>query len=277
MSSGSSSSNDAIIKQANDQAAKAEAKEAARQERLRMGRERILAMSTEGGGTWSESPWEKKIDATGGPATQSQMVPFQKPNRGGSETSYRMTDVPNPNYRPGYTVWQPGKEHVEKGIGSDFYDGYKNSILDYYKPEVEKQYENAQSQNLFDLGRRGTLQSSVAADRQGDLVEDRVLADARVAQNAENQTAGVRKDMSRAQQNAMQLLQQTEDPTTAANMAATEVNAIQSQGPQFDPLGEMFRSAALGYGGYQQNKANKAYANSIQPRDPYASSGRTIG
>jgi hypothetical protein len=171
----------------------------------------------------------------------------------------------------------PGERREVAGIGQDFYDSFRNSILDYYQPEVARQFEEAQDANLYDLARRGVLRSSNAADNAATLAREKLLADADVSSRAENQTAGLRGDMARAQQNALSLLQATEDPTVAANAAATEVNAIQSQAPQFNPLGDLFSAAARSYAGYQQNQRNqRAYQQALSGTNPWAGSGRTI-
>ena len=281
---GSSSSNDALIEQQKREAAEAERKEQERQNQLAYGREKINAMfSTDGGTISGPQEWgvtgQQQIGST--PTMASQRVRNPSAERPNMWTSNSFVNVP---YQTGSTPiykdvegWVSGPEETVQGLGDQFYTDYKDSILGYYQPEVAKQFEDAQSANLFDLARRGTLRSSQAADNAAELLEEKAIADARVTSNAENQTAGLRTDMSRAQQNALSLLQATEDPTTAANTAATEVNAIQSRSPTFDPLGEMFSAAARGYAGYQQGVDNRKWQSAIPTKNPYTSSGRNIG
>ena len=280
---GSSSSNDELIAQQKREAAEAERKEQERQNQLAYGREKINAMfSTDGGTITGPKEWgvtgQKQVGTQ--PIMRTQRVRDDSVDRPGMWTSNSYKTVPyQAGSKPVYKDvegWVSGPEETVQGLGNQFYTDYKDSILGFYQPEVAKQFEDAQSANLFDLARRGTLRSSQAADNAAELLEEKAIADARVTSNAENQTAGLRTDMSRAQQNALSLLQATEDPTTAANTAATEVNAIQSRSPTFDPLGEMFSAAARGYAGYQQGVDNRKWQNAIPTTNPYTSSGRNV-
>ena len=267
---GSSSSNDKLIAQQKTEADAAAKREQERQQRLAYGREKIKAMFSLGGGQ-VQGPGSYRTVTT--PATRTRLPPrySRRAEEDGTWGQPQFVTTPGTSQE----VFDPGATENISGIGQNFYDGFKNSVLEYQRPEVAKQFENAQSQNLYDLARRGTLRSSVAADNASDLLEEKALADARVMSDAENQTAGLRSDISRAQQNAISLLQATEDPTAAANAALTEVNAIQSRAPQFQPLGELFSAAARGYNSYQQGKNNRAW-QSLAARGPHTSSGRNI-
>lgn len=278
---GGGSSNSEIINYQKEEAKKAELKEQERQNRLQSGRDRLMAMFSETGGEYTD-PAEYK-DVT----TQVSQPVYASVNPS-YNLGTRYTGSPVQQQQPQTQIgtkmvnkttkqWVPGQTHKVAGIGQNFYDSFKNSILDYYNPEIERQFGEAQEQNLFDLARRGTLRSSQAAKNAAEIARERADADARVAADAERQTAGLRGDIANAQQSALSLLQQTEDPTAAANAAATEVNAIQSQAPQFNPLGELFSAAARSFAGYQQQQRDKRlYQQLAQGSNPWASSGRTV-
>lgn len=287
---------DKLIKEQKKQAKKAEDEEKARQERLRAGRDMIQAMFSEDGGWYNTEGGYADVPVystrTVGGSSGGSGGYYDKSGSNGDPEGHAFTR--HKSWKTGgntsgskpYTEtyqsgtkqeWQEGGAEYAEGIGSDFYDDFNQSILDYYMPEVENQFEDATSQNLFDLGRRGTLRSSLAADRAGELTEERALADAQVRTNAENQTAGLRKQISDAEQNAIAMLQATEDPTSAANSALTEVNAIQSQAPDFSPLGDLFTASALGYQRYVDAQRAQKYADSIPSSSPYESRGRNVG
>ena len=313
---GSDGGNDEIIEHQKKEAKKAEILERERQNVLQSGRDRIMAMFSEGGGNYMtpekyETTKVTKQVPVGGsyggsyggssysggntgisPSAGSEGYGYD-PGYMGYGAQYGMGNQRTTNYAGGgsgnsaqqyKTVtekkkdWVPGEEKSVSGIGQDFYDGFKNSILDYYNPEVNRQFKEAQEANLFDLARRGMLRSSVAADHAAEAVRERADAESRVGANAEQQTAGLRGDIANAQQSALSLLQQTEDPTAAANAAATEVNAIQSQAPNFDPLGDLFSAAARSFAGFQQAQNTKnAYQKALGGNSPWGSSGRNIG
>ena len=296
---GSDSTNDDLVKQQQREAAEAERREQERQARLDYGRNKIEAMFSLGGGeVTGPAEWGVTGQKQTGtqPIYETQTTPASY-NPAGASFDYssgfqRQDAQPGGTYTPASTQqvqvgsnpiykdvegWIPGETEQVEGIDQTFYDNFKNAITGYYRPEVDLQYGEAQSANLFDLARRGLLKSSQAVDNASELVREKALADAQVTANAENQTAGLRTDMSRAQQNALGLLQATEDPTTAANSALTEVNAITSRAPQFSPLGDLFSAAARGYNAYQQGETNRRLLDAIPINSPYASMGRTIG
>src|SRR5262249_50281532 len=45
------------------------------------------------------------------------------------------------------------------GIGNDFYNKFKQGMLDYYMPEVAKKYGDAKDELTYRLARAGTLRS----------------------------------------------------------------------------------------------------------------------
>lgn len=292
---GGSSSNDELIEQQKQEAAKAEREKFNRDERLRAGRERIRAMFDVGGGTYNDARQKTWQAASGGPQYFTKRVknrngfnpanPFG--NQGGgrrnsegweystqNQPTYTTVRTQNPNFKAAGWYDTGGGQQTEQGLAGDFYSNFKNSILDFYQPEVERQYEDAQSQNLFDLARRGLLRSSRAADAAGDLTREKAEADARVVANAENQTAGLKGDMSRAEQNAISLLQQTEDPTSAYNAAQSEVNAIQNRAPDFSTMGNLFSAALQAGANYKQAQDARKYYDSIPSRGVYETSGK---
>ncbi len=245
-------SNRVLIEMQRNEALKAELKEKQRQERLKYGRAMIEA--TFGGGTVAGLP-EKGVRQVDVPRQRGQ-------DRGTS-------------YVEEYTLKPGGPAKTFTGIGQDFYDNYQKSLSDFYKPNVEEQFQEAKSQNIFDLARKGLLRSSVSTDRAGDLVRDKAEADAKVNSEIEGQVTALQGDVRNAKQKAYGLLTSTEDPTTAANTALTEVNAIQTRKPNFDALGELFASALNSYSTFRNAQAGRAAVASIPGNNPSASSGRT--
>ncbi len=57
-------------------------------------------------------------------------------------------------------------------------------MLDYYNPDEAKQYSEAQRDLTYNLARAGTLQSSTAADKPGDLAYNDALQKANIVANA---------------------------------------------------------------------------------------------
>ncbi len=162
------------------------------------------------------------------------------------------------------------------GIEDDFYDGYENTILDYYNPEIDRQYGEAREQNLFDLARRGLLRSTAAAERSADTLRERNEAREKVASDASNAVGNLKSDVNAAERSAYNILTATEDPTAAANNALTEVNAIQTRGPELSPLGDIFSSVVNAYSNYQAADRARRYRDTVMGRGPNTTSGRNV-
>ena len=78
------------------------------------------------------------------------------------------------------------------GFGDPYYNAYKQKILDYYQPDEQRQYDEAQRNLQYSLARAGTLQSSVAADKQGELAYQDAINKAQIVSNANDQTGQLR-------------------------------------------------------------------------------------
>lgn len=165
------------------------------------------------------------------------------------------------------------KAKTYSGIGDDFYDQYRQNVLDYYEPQLADRYSDAQDQLLFRLGRQGILRSSAASDMQGDMVKDYSDQQASIRSKADSLVGNLRNKVSGQKQAAVQQLVATEDPTSTANYALTDVNAIQDNQPELSPLGDIFNTAVQAYTSYQNAKQTKQFADQLATRSPYSTSG----
>lgn len=162
-------------------------------------------------------------------------------------------------------------------IGDDFYDGYRQSFLDYYTPQLEEQFSDARSQTLFDHVRKGTTRSSAYAERMADLFRDKSVNEAQIYNDADRRTAELRDRVASEKQGALELASYAEDPSMAATRALTEVNAVQNVSPNISPLGDIFQTAAMAYRSYQDAKDRQSIRSGLQTTNPYKSAGRNIG
>lgn len=132
------------------------------------------------------------------------------------------------------------------GFDKAFYNKYRNASLDYYMPELQKQYTKAKSTLNFDHARAGTLQSSMASENLADLVYQNTMNKALVRSKADNATSQLKNSVSAQKNAALTQLYATEDPTVAANTATNSVRTLQNTTPEFSPMGELFKNAVVG-------------------------------
>lgn len=160
------------------------------------------------------------------------------------------------------------------GFGDDFYNKYRTSSLDYYLPELDKQFTKAKSTLNFDHARAGTLQSSMASENVADLVYQNTMNEAMVRSKADNATAQLKNSVSAQKNGALTQLYATEDPSVAANTATNSVRTLQNSTPEFSPMGELFRNAVVGASGFAGGYND--YKNWGSPSGGGSGSGRTV-
>ena len=153
------------------------------------------------------------------------------------------------------------------GFDDDFYNKYNQEILDYYQPDEAKQYSEAQRDLTYNLARAGTLQSSTAADKQGDLAYNDALQKANIVANANTQTGNLKNQIQSNKESLINQLYATEDPTLTANLAESSANATRLQSPNLTPAAALF-TPALSAVGSVINSYTSPYSN-------YAATGST--
>ena len=150
-----------------------------------------------------------------------------------------------------------------ENFGDDFCENYRKAGLDYTMPQLQSQYADAKRTSEADLARAGLLRSGAAGFVQNKLTEQQGVNEAGLRAKADTDTAELRKSIAAQQQQAYNQLYATEDPTVAANTAATSASNAQLQQPNPGSLGDMFKPIAIGLGSavapaigeYQANKA----------------------
>jgi hypothetical protein len=159
-------------------------------------------------------------------------------------------------------------------FGQDFYDKYQNAELAYTQPQLEQQYNSAKANMTYDLARAGTLRSTAAGYAQGLLEQQNAVNQAGLNAKADTDTAALRQSIASQQQQAYNQLYATEDPSLAANTAASSVANAQLTQPNLNPLGDMFKPIVIGgaaaaapfYGNY-------ALGQSMQTTNPLSQQG----
>jgi hypothetical protein len=144
-------------------------------------------------------------------------------------------------------IWYGGtSDKMVGGFDNTMYDKFRQATLDYYLPQETQQYSDARSKLSYDLARAGQLNSSTANTSVAQLAKQDELNRAQIASQADTQTAGLRKQIQDYQQQAINQLYATEDPTTAANTAQNMVANAQLTTPLLNPAGAMFAPIAVG-------------------------------
>jgi hypothetical protein len=154
------------------------------------------------------------------------------------------------------------------GFDDAFYNAYNQKVLDYYNPQEARQYDVAQRDLRYKLANAGTLQSSMAADTQGDLGYQDALNKADIVANANKQTGELRNQIQSNKETLINQLYATEDPTLTANLAQSSVNATRLQNPTLTPAAALFTPAVVGGASALSGLASPYNPYTAQPTNP---------
>lgn len=178
-------------------------------------------------------------------------------------------------YDPNKPLYSGAQNYT--GFGDDFFNNRRQAYLDYYQPQLQDQYGNARDQLTFDLARAGLLRSTVAGDQLADLENQFGLQQAAIQSRADDAVTQLRNSINAQRSAAISQLNATADPDVAANTALSSVQAIQGSQPTFDPLGELFKNAAIGAANYRQGVQNFEASQPLSPYNPQKNrSGRVV-
>jgi hypothetical protein len=165
------------------------------------------------------------------------------------------------------------------GFDDAFFNNYKQKVLDYYQPDEQRQYDAAQRDLKYSLARAGTLQSSTAADKQGELAYNDALQKANIVANANSQEGQLKSQIQSNKQALINQLYTTEDPTLTANLAQSSAQASRLQDPTLTPAAALFTPALTTVGSavqgllYPSGQGGSAFANPNQGPVPTSATG----
>lgn len=128
-----------------------------------------------------------------------------------------------------------------KGFDDNYYGGLKQSYLDYYKPQLDDQYQKSQDTLLYNLARAGTLDSSNRATGLADLEKAYGLQNQSLIANSDSYAGGAKSQVENNKLNQYSQLRLTGGD--AAQSAQFLNGPISVQAPTLSPmspLGNLF-------------------------------------
>ncbi|WP_319496007.1 hypothetical protein [uncultured Cohaesibacter sp.] len=143
----------------------------------------------------------------------------------------------------------------------NFYNGTRSAYLDYYNPQIDDQYEAARKDLTFALARSGTLNSSVAADKQAELTQKYDDQRASILSQANNAVSEQQSRVANEKSALVSQLNATGDATQASNEALSRSQNLFTAQPSYSPLGDIFAGFASGIGNYMTANNNSNVAN----------------
>lgn len=138
-----------------------------------------------------------------------------------------------------------------------FYNGFKKSYTDYYNPQIDKQYTDAQGTTEAGLARQGIDRSSIAATQFGRLFGQYADARSQIGDDAASAANDLRTKVNNEKNNLYTLNSTSADPAQANTQALASSTALVTP-PAYSPLGSVFASFLQPFTNYANAYSNNA-------------------
>lgn len=152
-----------------------------------------------------------------------------------------------------------------------FYNARQQDYLDYYQPQLDKQFKDAKDALTFAFARNGTLASSAAGQKQADLQTQYDNERASLLSKAGASVDDFKANVANEKASLVSQLQATGDADRVSNEALGRTQNLRASVPAYDSLGDIFSGVASAIGNYSAGKQaanvyNAYYGGSSNPR-----------
>lgn len=151
------------------------------------------------------------------------------------------------------------------GIGENFYNSFRDKMVNYYMPQVAEQYKEAKDETTFKHARAGTLRSTAAGDSAAKLQRQNLERQGEVRSKADIAAGDLRNRVAKERAAAEAQLYATENPDVAANSALAAISNISAEQPTLSPLAALFEPLAIGTANYMTGAQNAALRKKYVP------------
>lgn len=160
-----------------------------------------------------------------------------------------------------------GTERIDEifgGFDSGFYSSFVDDIMAAQRPQLERQFGDANDQLTYNLARAGTLKSSIAGDRRGRLQTAYGDGLAQILSGANRQKQALQGRVQNEKSNLVSMLTATGDADRATNEALNRSQKLFDPVPEYNPIGDIFGGIAQGVGNYHYGKQQRDMWNAYQ-------------
>lgn len=171
-----------------------------------------------------------------------------------------------------------GQSRIDSAFGifdPAYYDKFRQTFLDYYNPQVDKQFGDAKEKLTYDMARRGVRDSTPGQNKFGDLIESYGTQREQVAGKAGEAANDLR---SKVESNKSDLYAQntaSADPNLSAISAVGRAGSLQSP-MSYSPLGDLFAGIVNSGASYLAGRDKgipSGYRNLLSPGGGVSSGG----
>lgn len=162
------------------------------------------------------------------------------------------------------------------GFNRDYFDARRTAYNDFYLPQLEEQYADAQEKQLYALADAGLLKSTTRNEVFSDLARDYELERGNILTGGERAAADLRSRINDERSALIARLEASANPDLAASGASAAVRALRDSPPNFSPLATVLTPIAVGASNYLEGRRNtRALGEDAGPSaaDPRRSGG----
>jgi hypothetical protein len=145
----------------------------------------------------------------------------------------------------------------DSNFSPEYFDRQASSYIDYARPQLGEQRDDATKELTFSLARGGKLESSTRADLGAELEKRFALEDQKIRDDALTYKKNAMTGVEDARSGLVATLNATGDAEGAANSAIARATAL-SQPTAFSPIANVFADFTSGLG--TQAAAERAYS-----------------
>lgn len=156
-----------------------------------------------------------------------------------------------------------------------YYDDYSQSLIDYARPQLDRQYTEAQGKLIAALAGRGMLESTVGANQTSKL--SGAFADelAKVQNDATNSGLQLRQNVENQKGDLYALNTASADPSGISAQAIGTATSLAAPSPATD-IGRVFDSVIEPYIAFQSASRNAAPPRTRSPARVASGSGSSV-
>lgn len=129
-----------------------------------------------------------------------------------------------------------------------FFAQRREAVMNFYQPQLDNQFTRARENLTNTLARSGLVNSSIAGDRNSQLLQDYDTQRAGVLSRATGEENSLRSRVNSERSALVSQLNATADSDRAANEALARTQTIAQIQPSYDMLPDVFGGVAQGIG-----------------------------
>lgn len=170
-------------------------------------------------------------------------------------------------------IFEGGQHDSQTYEGMQPYlDQRETAMRDFYLPQLDQEVDRSTEDLTFALKRAGLLNSSMAGERQADLMQQHQLQRGSIMADIARDLSNTKGQINNNRSAIEASLRSSGDATAATNQAMQSAVTFRQDSPELNPIGNIFAGIATGLGAAKQGYDTQVIRNKATPK-PLSSRG----